>query len=316
LPGAKTCVNLSRGFFSAACYGLTKQGEWFIVYSTMIQSMTGFGSAEQDGCRVEIRSVNHRFLDLHMRAPSFLNQLEIPFRNMVKGRFARGKFDITVAMPEASASELSINTEAVRKLYRVFRELQDDLAVKGDIDINTFVTLHGMFIETNPKYDTGLVTDVFSRALDDLARMRGREGETLAGELSRIVEALERMNETIRGLADGMLSGVKDKFSERLAQLLEGQDIDQARVLQEAAVFAARLDIAEEIVRINSHLGQFAEILSGGGIIGRKLDFVLQELNREVNTIASKSADYAVSSLTVEMKTEIEKMREQVQNIQ
>jgi uncharacterized protein (TIGR00255 family) len=286
------------------------------VYSTMIQSMTGFGSAEQDGCRVEIRSVNHRFLDLHMRAPSFLNQLEIPFRNMVKGRFARGKFDITVTMPEASASELSINTEAVRKLYGVFRELQDDLSVKGDIDINTFVTLHGMFIETNPKYDTGLVTDVFSRALDDLARMRGREGETLAGELSRIVEALERMNETIRGLADGMLSGVKDKFSERLAQLLEGQDIDQARVLQEAAVFAARLDIAEEIARINSHLGQFAEILSGGGIIGRKLDFVLQELNREVNTIASKSADYAVSSLTVEMKTEIEKMREQVQNIQ
>lgn len=295
---------------------MTKEGLSFILYFTMIQSMTGFGSAEQNGCRVEIRSVNHRFLDLHMRAPSFLNQLEIPFRNMVKERFARGKFDITVTVSELAASELSVNTDAVRKIYKAFKELQGELSVKGEIDINTFVNLHEMFIETNTAYDTGLVTDVFSRALEDLSRMRSREGEALAVELSRMASALAGMNETIRGSAGGMLTAVKDKFNERMAQLLEGQEIDQARMLQEAAVFAARLDIAEEITRIQSHLSQFGEILSGGGIIGRKLDFILQELNREVNTIASKSADYSVSSLAVEMKTEMEKMREQVQNIQ
>lgn len=295
---------------------MTNEGLWFIVYFTMIQSMTGFGSAEQDGCRVEVRSVNHRFLDLHMRAPSFLNQLEIPFRNMVKERFARGKFDITVTVSELAAAELSINTEAVRKIYTTFKALQDELSVKGEIDINTFVNLHEMFIESNPKYDTGVITVVFARALEDLSHMRSREGEALAGELSRMAEALAGMNEKIKGSVGGMLTSVKDKFNERLVQLLEGQEIDEGRILQEAAIFAARLDVAEEIARIQSHLKQFGEILAAGGIIGRKVDFILQELNREVNTIASKSADYDVSSITVEMKTEIEKMREQVQNIQ
>ncbi len=286
------------------------------MYSTMIQSMTGFGSAEQNGCRVEVRSVNHRFLDLHMRAPSFLNQLEIPFRNMVKERFARGKFDITVTLSEVAASELSVNNQAVRKVYAAFRELQSELSVKGEIDINTFIGLHDMFIETNPKYDTGLLTDVFSRALNDLSLMRTREGEALAGELSIITGSLSAMNERIRSSSDSILARIREKFRERLTQLLEGQEIDEARMLQEAAIFAARLDIAEEIARIQSHLNQFGEILATGGIIGRKLDFILQELNREVNTIASKSPDYEVSSITVDMKTEIEKMREQVQNIQ
>jgi uncharacterized protein (TIGR00255 family) len=286
------------------------------VYSTMIQSMTGFGNAEQDGCRVEVRSVNHRFLDLHMRAPSFLNHLEIPFRNMVKERFARGKFDIAVTVSEVAASELNINTEAVRKIYKVFKELQDELSVKGEMDINTFVGLHEMFIESKPKYDADIITGVFARALADLFRMRSSEGDALARELSVMVNALGVMNEKIRSSFDVILAGVMGKFHERLAQLLEGQEIDEGRILQEAAIFAARLDVAEEIARIQSHLNQFGEILATGGIIGRKLDFILQELNREVNTIASKSADYGVSSITVEMKTEIEKMREQVQNIQ
>jgi uncharacterized protein (TIGR00255 family) len=124
------------------------------------------------------------------------------------------------------------------------------------------------------------------------------------------------MNESIRSSCDRVLAEAKAKFSERLTTLLEGRDIDGNRILQEAAVIAARLDISEEIARIQSHLGQFTGILRMGGIIGRKLDFILQELNREVNTIASKSADYEVSRVTVEMKTVIEKMREQVQNIQ
>jgi uncharacterized protein (TIGR00255 family) len=173
-----------------------------------------------------------------------------------------------------------------------------------------------MFIESKPKYDADIITGVFARALADLFRMRSSEGDALARELSVMVNALGVMNEKIRSSFDVILAGVMGKFHERLAQLLEGQEIDEGRILQEAAIFAARLDVAEEIARIQSHLNQFGEILATGGIIGRKLDFILQELNREVNTIASKSADYGVSSITVEMKTEIEKMREQVQNIQ
>ncbi len=282
----------------------------------MIQSMTGFGSAEKDGCRIEIRSVNHRFLDVYVRAPSFMNQLEISFRNMIKERFARGKFDVNITVSELASTEMNINTEAVRKIHNAFKGLQENLSIKGEIDINAFIGLHDMFIETKPKYDLEVVTVIFSRALDDLAGMRSKEGGTLAAELLRVAGSIGACNEKIRASCDKVLAEVKDKFNERLKMLLEGQEIDEGRILQEAAVFAAKLDIAEEITRIDSHLAQFREILSGGGIIGRKLDFILQELNREVNTIASKSADYAVSSTTVGMKTEIEKMREQVQNIQ
>jgi len=295
---------------------LTKSGYCSIVYSIMVQSMTGFGSAEKDGCRIEIRSVNHKFLDITMRSPSFLNKLEIPFRNMIKERFARGKFDIGITVSELASAELNINTEAVRKIYEAFKGLQEELSVKGQIDINTFISLHQMFIEAKPKYDLELIAVIFAQALDDLAGMRSREGDTLGAELTGIAEELGVYNKRVQASCDKILTEVRDKFNERLKLLLEGQEIDEGRVLQEAAIFAAKLDIAEEIARIDSHLAQFREILSTGGIIGRKLDFILQELNREVNTIASKSADYGVSSITVEMKTGIEKMREQVQNIQ
>ncbi|SPQ02178.1 conserved hypothetical protein [Candidatus Sulfobium mesophilum] len=282
----------------------------------MVQSMTGFGSAERNGCRVEIKSVNHRFLDIYVRAPSSLNQMEIPLRNMVKERFARGKFDITITLSELASAAVEINPEAVRRMYHAFKDLQGELSIKGEIDINTFIGLHEMFIETQQKYDLEEIATIFARALDDLAGMRSREGETLAAELSRIAQTVGASNEKIMASFDRVLTEIKDKFNERLRTLLEGQDVDEGRILQEAAIFAAKLDIAEEIARINSHLAQFGEVLSGGGIIGRKLDFILQELNREVNTIASKSTDYGISGVTVEMKTAIEKMREQVQNLQ
>jgi len=295
---------------------LTNFCEYFIVKSTMAQSMTGFGSAEKEGCRVEIRSINHRFLDIYMRAPAFLNQLEIPFRNMLKERFSRGKFDISITVSALAAIDLSVDSAFVRKIYDVFRSLQDELSIDGRIDINTLMGLHGMFMETKQTVDISKVADIFREATEDLYRMRIREGETLADELRPIAESLGGMNEKIRGLAGRTVVDAREKFVERLRVLLEGQEVDPARVLQEAAAIAARLDISEEITRIESHVGQFKEILVSGDIIGRKLDFILQELNREVNTIGSKASDYEISSTTVDMKTAIEKMREQVQNIQ
>ncbi len=295
---------------------MTKYRYCSIFYFSMIQSMTGFGSAEKDGCRIEIRSVNHRFLDISMRSPSFLNKLEIPFRNMIKERFARGKFDIAITVSELASAELNINADAVRNIYRAFKGLQEELSVKGDIDINSFIGLHEMFIETKPRYDLEVISGVFAGALDDIAAMRSREGSALGAELAGITREIGECNKKVQASCDKMLTEVRDRFNERLKLLLEGQEIDEGRILQEAAIFAAKLDIAEEIARIESHLSQFREILSTGGIIGRKLDFILQELNREVNTIASKSADYGISSIAVDMKTAIEKMREQVQNLQ
>ncbi len=278
--------------------------------------MTGFGSAEREGCRIEVRSINHRFLDVSMRAPSFLAQLEIPFRNIMKESLSRGKCDISINVSAQEAADVTINAEFVRKIYASFKGLKEELSIGGEIDINGLLTLHDMFIGTSPKYDLEKVAEIFRQALADLLKMRITEGEALAAELRTMTASLAAMNEVIRSSVDRVLAEVKGKFGERLTMLLDGRDIDENRILQEAAIIAARLDISEEIARIGSHLGQFAEILRTGGIIGRKLDFILQELNREVNTIASKSADYEVSRVTVEMKTVIEKMREQVQNIQ
>ncbi|MBI5640350.1 MAG: YicC family protein [Nitrospirae bacterium] len=278
--------------------------------------MTGFGSAEKEYCRVEIRSINHRHLDIVLKAPSFLNQIEMSLRTLVKENFSRGKFDIFITVSEQASTELDIKTDLVKKIHTAFRDIQDELSIPGEIDINALINLHGMFIETSQKYDAGTVQDVFREALFDLRAMRAREGGSLAAEIHRMIDSLAGMNEKISGSCEKVLSDTRAKFVERIKVLLEGKEVDGSRILQEAAVIAARLDISEEITRIGSHIRQFRAILAEGGIIGRKLDFILQELNREVNTIASKSSDYGVSSLTVDMKTEIEKIREQVQNIQ
>lgn len=295
---------------------LTNLMQYFIFNATMAQSMTGFGGAEREGCRIEIRSINHRFLDIYVRAPAFLNQLEMPFRNMLKERFSRGKFDINVTVSPLASVEFSVDTAFVRRIYKGFKSLQEELSIGGEIDINSLIGLHGMFMETKQALDVDMVSDIFREACEDLYKMRVREGETLAVELRPVVESVGVMNEKIKGLAGRTVVNAKERFAERLQVLLQGQEADPARVLQEAAVIAARLDISEEITRIESHVKQFVEILLSGDIIGRKLDFILQELNREVNTIASKSTDYEISRMTVEMKTAIEKVREQVQNLQ
>lgn len=278
--------------------------------------MTGFGFAEKEWCRVEVRSVNHKFLDVQFRAPATFYQLEIPFRTMLKKHFSRGKFDITLTVSEHAATDLSINTAVVGRICEAFRELQKDLDIKGEIDINTLVGLHDMFIETNRKYDLDEVAGLFVAAMESLLDMRTREGAALSAEIIRMVDSLELMNNRISSLCAGVISGAQLKFTERLKTLMEGIEADPGRILQEASFMAARLDISEEIARIGSHVAQFRQTLSGGGAVGRKLDFILQELNREVNTIASKSGDFGLSSLSVDMKTEIEKIREQVQNIQ
>jgi uncharacterized protein (TIGR00255 family) len=295
---------------------LTKYGPNIYSYQIMVQSMTGFGSAEKDGCRVEVRSLNHKFLDISIKAPSFLNQIEMPFRNIIRESFSRGKFDINIFISGETATDLSINNEMVVKTHGVFRQLQKQLDIPGEIDINAMISMHDMFIEKGHKYDVGVITEVFRQALADLLAMRVREGKSLTDELNRLTASLHSMTDTIRGSCGKVLKNANEKFNDRINMLLAGKEIDSSRVLQEAAIMASRIDISEELARLDSHVKQFGETLARGGIIGRKLDFILQECNREANTIASKSVDYDISSITVEMKTVIEQLREQIQNIQ
>jgi len=288
----------------------------FYIYWTMVQSMTGFGSAEKNGYRVEIRSLNSRFLDIHIKAPSYLSQFDIPFRNQLKERFARGKFDVTVSVSESIAADFKVNTDIAGKLYAVFRSMQEALSIPGEIDINTIAGFHQMYLDTGVAYDQDILHQVFGAALEAMADMRIKEGASLSEELRNMSDSLAEMNDRIREMKTNTLTQTRDKFNEKINTLLEGREFDPNRILQEAALMAIKLDIAEETSRMDSHLKQFREMLSGNGIIGRRLDFIVQELNREVNTITSKSSDYEITSLTVEMKTVIEKMKEQVQNLQ
>jgi uncharacterized protein (TIGR00255 family) len=283
----------------------------------MIQSMTGFGSAEKNGCRIEIRSLNSRFLDINIKAPSFLNKFDVPFRNLLKERFGRGKFDVAVFVSEGVSADFKVNSEIAGRLYSVFEKLRGDLSLSGEIDINMIAGFHQLYLETDIAYDEDALYEVFGKAMDGLLDMRKREGSCLAGELRKLVDSLTAMNERIKELTGDDVTGqIAEKFRERLKTLVAEKDFDNNRILQEASLMAIKLDISEEIARIGSHAKQFRELLSGSDIIGRKLDFIVQELNREINTITSKSIDYAITGLTVEMKSLIEKMKEQVQNIQ
>ena len=282
----------------------------------MIQSMTGFGSAEGSGCKVEIRSLNQRYLEIYIKAPAFLNQFDVLLRNFLKTRFKRGKIDVNIIITEEAGADIKINEAFLKSFFASFKKLQEELWIPGELDINTLANLRDMFIETSPKYDIEALKDIFNQAIESLYEMRSREGAALAAELLVMTGTLEAMNKKIRDLSSRMLTDTKEKFFERLKILMEGQEIDSSRILQEAAIFAAKLDISEELTRIDSHLSQFRNLLSNNDTIGRKLDFIVQELNREVNTIASKASDYDISGLAVDMKTELEKVREQVQNIQ
>jgi uncharacterized protein (TIGR00255 family) len=282
----------------------------------MAQSMTGFGSAENNGFRVEIRSLNHRFMDIAIKMPPYMSQYEIPLRNILKTRFQRGRFDVSVSTNNHKATQLKINKEGARNIFTALQDLQKELSIHGKINIDTLVRYSELLIEEDPKYDMDALYAVFNEALMSLEDMRIKEGKLLSEELRDRVESLSTMNNEIKLLAPNEVLRWREKFTERLRLILEPEGIDNTRIIQEAAIMAEKFDISEETSRIESHIKQFVEILRNGNIIGRKLDFLLQEISREVNTLAYKSSDYAISNLTVEMKTEIEKMREQVQNIQ
>ena len=294
---------------------MTKSSDSFIFYS-MIQSMTGFGSGANDTFMVEIRSLNHRYLDIFIKMPSYLNQYEIPLRNILKGKFQRGRLDVVVTVNKEKASRCAINREMAKNIYTALQDLQTDLLIPGEITIETLAGYREILTEEEPEYDIDELLSAVHEAGNGLEAMRLHEGKLLVEDLIARIESLNVMNEKIKSRAPAEIPGLREKFTERLKLILDTEAIDSNRVLQEAAILAEKLDISEEITRIESHVRQFVEILNKGTTVGKKLDFILQELGREVNTLSYKSADYSISSLVIDMKTGIEKIREQVQNIQ
>jgi len=282
----------------------------------MVQSMTGFGSASNADFSVEIRSLNHRFIDISIKMPQFMSQYEIPLRNILKENFERGRFDVSISLNEQKAPRLKCNRPLAKNLLSALKDLQKELSLPGRITIQTFSEYRDILIEEEPVYDVDTLYGIFHQAVFSLKEMRIREGNLLSDEIRKRTGALDKMIKTIKSNAPDELVRWREKFSARLRLIVDAGIMDNSRILQEAAIMAEKLDIAEEISRIENHLKQLEEIPGHGDAVGKKLDFLVQELNREVNTLACKSGEYAISAIVIEMKTELEKIREQVQNIQ
>ena len=282
----------------------------------MIQSMTGFGASEKGSFRVEMRSLNHRFLEIAMKISPHLSEHEIPLRNLVKERFARGKFDVLVSLKDEENPKIRVHRGLAREIYTSLLSLKEELSLSGTIGIETIAGFRELIVSEEVPHDTELLYSAFAEAMDRVQDMRNKEGESIAQDMRSRLERVEHMNTQVSLLSPEVVNACKERFMERLRLLFGDAQYDENRVLQEAAIIAEKTDISEEITRIHSHVKQMRQILSAGDTIGRKLEFLLQELNREVNTVASKADDYRVSSITVEMKAELEKMREQAQNIQ
>jgi uncharacterized protein (TIGR00255 family) len=278
--------------------------------------MTGFGSASDQNFSIDIRSLNHRFIDISIKMPPFMHEHEIPLRNILKEHFARGRFDVFISLNEQKQQQVRWNRARLQNLLTALQDIQKEFALPGRITIHTLSEYRDMLGEEEVSYDTDALFGLFRAAVGSLREMRISEGNLLSGEIRRRTATLRTMLDTIKAQAPDELVRWREKLTARLRLILDAGTIDAGKILQEAGIMAEKLDIAEELSRIENHLVHCGEILDTGDTMGRKLDFILQELNREVNTLGYKSAEYAISAVVVEMKTELEKMREQVQNIQ
>lgn len=288
--------------------------------------MTGFGRGEVTGrgrsFTVEVQSVNHRFLEVRCRAPKRLVGLEPRIQQAVQQRFARGHIEISILDTdlEGQSRTLKVDVPLARQYVDALRGLQRELGLPGEVTVE-MLSGQREFIAVEDSEESldetwRELTPALTGALDALEEMRGREGQSLAAVMAKHLDEVEAILAGIVVRAPDLVRAQRDRLRERVAELLNGRLPDPARLEQEAALLADRSDIAEECDRLKSHLVQFRLVLMQAGPQGRRLDFLLQEMNREVNTIGSKAADAALAHDVVSLKTVVERLREQVQNIE
>lgn len=291
-----------------------------------MRSMTGYGRAslERDGreLTLELKTVNHRFLDLNIRLPRALLFLEDGMRKGLNARLSRGHVDVFINYRNAREDAREVTLDGA--LLKAYARAMDEAAallpdVRDDRSLARLVTMPDVLVVAEKAEDqdavTALCADVLSLACDALEQMRAREGESIGRDLAAKIDNLERVAGEIAQRAPGVVKDYQQRLNERIAELLQSPP-DPQRIAQEVALFADRAAIDEELVRLSSHFAQFRHLLAQQEPVGRKLDFLVQEMNREVNTIGSKASDLEIGRRVVEAKAEIEKIREQVQNIE
>jgi uncharacterized protein (TIGR00255 family) len=295
--------------------------------------MTGFASArgaadDKPGFSLAIKSVNHRFLDLHMRLPSYCDALEMQMRRLLKESLKRGHIEVTLQVERRTSSQIELNAELLGAYVDAFARAADEYGLANEPDLNALLRIPGVMtaetttgIEGNAELDAAVMAEM-PALIDRLNAVRAQEGAALAAELRASMGRLRVFAEEMAGLRIGVREAQFERLRTRLAELTEGVAVSEERILAEAAVLAEKSDVEEEIVRLRTHIDRFNSMLDEGGELGKRTDFLLQELNREANTMLSKTGSAAgenslrITELGLEIKAEIEKAREQVQNLE
>ncbi|MBF0520162.1 MAG: YicC family protein [Nitrospirae bacterium] len=283
----------------------------------MIFSMTGYGCAQKDALKVEIRSVNHRFLDISIKAPVFMLKHEPMLRAIIKEHLNRGRVDVYISTTsEVPGTRVMINRDFVGPMVDSLNALKEEFKLSGSVDIATVLSFKEAVIKEDEDPAEEILEGIFRNALQSLIDMRQQEGKNLSDIVQSRLSALLEIITEIKHRQRAAVSVVAEKLRQRLSELFKNFVVDENRLIQEAAILSDKMDISEEIERVESHLKQFNKILQNNDNIGKGLDFLLQELNREANTISSKAGHYDIGAEAVNLKLEIEKLREQVQNIE
>ncbi len=293
-----------------------------------LRSMTGFSQVKgqvnaQLAFALSLKSVNHRFLDLHFRLPSDTDALEMKLRRLLKEKLARGHVEVILSLDRSGTNGLALNRQLIAGYVEAFRAAADEFDIDGEPDLNVVLRMPGAMDAGPEKSGDELETAVMAQVEEALARlnqMREQEGQSINTELRARMANLEKAASGVEIHRSTILRSYSDRLVSRMQELL-GAQVDKERVLQEVAVLVDRSDIQEELVRLSAHIKHFLDLIDQGGEVGKKMDFLLQEMNREANTMLSKTSGLAGEALKVTemgllMKSEIEKSREQVQNLE
>ncbi len=291
----------------------------------MIKSMTGYGKANLEKnerrYQIEIKTVNHRYLDISVKMPRQLSYLEEPIKKAISNKVKRGKVDVFVTFENNSleGQEIKINTELASAYIKELKKLAESENILADIQVNDIARYPDVLNIKNNQDDEIIkqeLLEVSQIAIDNLIEMRQVEGTKMAEDIKQRLEYIQEKVKEISKLSTGLIEEYVVKLEERLKQILKGQEIDQARLAQEVVIYADKCSVEEEVTRLNSHISQFHNLINSNEPIGKKLDFIIQEMNRETNTIGSKANNLEITDRVIDLKTQIENIREQIQNIE
>lgn len=291
-----------------------------------MNSMTGFGKAEVTTktirCVAEVTSFNNRFLELSVKLPRQLSSLEGQLRELVGERVSRGKVVVYIGYDEigADSAKYHINSDAIKAYFSQIKSIQKKLKIPGQVNIGDLMAFPEISGGSQDSIDEKKIWPIIEKAADkalsQMALMRGKEGAALANDMTKRISLVEKLLAQVKAESGGVVAKVREKLTKRIQEFQTSASIDQNRLEQELTIYADKSDISEECTRFESHLEQFSGALKMKEPVGKKLNFLLQEMNREANTIASKSSELSIAKASLEIKEEIEKLREQVQNVE